>query len=88
MPKPKSSKLRPEEIRNGVQALYNLLKFLTDEKALAGIVLTSSAFDEVRDLFGPEAKPYNPSGLLAADPRMKDIFVIDELLIMRGTQLQ
>lgn len=84
----KSSDLTAAEIRSAMQVVFNALKLLTDDKALAGIVLTDKSYDKVRDLFGPTAKPYNPSGMLEADPRMKDVFVVDELLVMRGTMLQ
>lgn len=84
----KSDDLTGAEIRQLVGVIYNTLKLLTDEKALAGIVLTNKGFDKMKEHFGPEAKPYNPSGILEADPLMKDVFVVDGLLIMRGTMLQ
>ena len=70
-----------------VQEIYNLLKLLTKAEALAGIVLTSDTFELVKNEFGNAAVPYKPAQL-DLDPQMNDTFVVDGLLVMKGTQLQ
>ena len=79
--------LTPNEIAEALRVVYTTLKLLTDEEALAGIVLTESSFDGVRDLFGFEAQPHKV-GTFIADPNMSSVFVVNRLLVMRGTQIQ
>ena len=69
-----------------IRVIYSILKDLTQQDALAGIILTHDSYDLVRDMFGTEAQPYNPGFI--ADPRMEQVFVVDGLLVMRGTKLQ
>lgn len=69
-----------------VRQIYSLLSLLTSEGALAGIILTDGSYTQVKRLFGEAAMPYRPSDL-SLDPTMEHSFVIDGLLILRGTQL-
>lgn len=80
--------LSPQEIIQMTQQVYSLLLVLTKEEALAGIVLTDTSFDHVKNLFGDAKVPYVPAPGLDLDPEMRDTFVVDGLLVMRGTQLQ
>lgn len=81
------SELSGSETIQLVQQIYNLLLLLTKSKALAGIVLTTDTFELVKNEFGNAAIPYKPSNL-DFDPLMENTFVVDGLLIMKGTQLQ
>jgi hypothetical protein len=76
----------PDKVER-IRLIMMLLKELTEEDALAGVVLTDSSFDQVRDLFGSSAKAYDPGGFIA-DPMLNNVFVVDGLLFMRGTKLQ
>jgi hypothetical protein len=76
----------PEQVVR-LRLVMMVLQELTDENALAGVVLTDAAFDKIKELFGPSARAYNPGGFVA-DPMLNDVFVVDGLLFMRGTQLQ
>jgi hypothetical protein len=77
----------PEVVEN-IRLLMMVLKELTDEpNALAGVILTGFAYDKVKTLFGANAISYRP-GELDLDPEMEHSFVVDGLLILRGTQLQ
>lgn len=79
--------LSGEETIQLVHQIYNLLLILTKKQALAGIVLTPDTFDLVKREFGSAAIPYRPAEL-DLDPLMENTFVVDGLLIMKGTQLQ
>lgn len=79
--------LTPAEITMSMRLIHTTLRLLTDEEALAGIVLTDSSFDKVRDLFGFEAQPHKV-GTFIADPQMSSVFVVNNLLVMRGTKVQ
>ncbi len=81
------NKLSPSEIVELTRVVYNTLKLLTNGEALAGIVITAKYYDQVRDLFGPSARPYAAAGL-ELDLSMSHAFVVDGLLIMCGTQLE
>lgn len=81
-----SDKLNAQEIVAAVQVLHNTLKMLTESNSLAAIVLTDDSYDQVRRFFGFAAKPYDPTGRLIADPQMEHVFVVDGMLIMRGTK--
>lgn len=83
-----SPKLTTPEIVDATKVLYNTLKLLTDSDALAAIVLTYDSYEPVRNLFGAhQCKPYEPTGI-SLDPRMENAFVLDGMLILRGTNLQ
>lgn len=81
-------KLSPSDIADLTKVLYNTLKLLTESESLAGIILTNESYDQVRRLFGFNAKPHNPTGKFVADPQMEHVFVVDGTLILRGTQMQ
>lgn len=81
------SDLSPRETIQIVQQIYTLLKLLTDRASLAGIVLETSSFDQIKREFGDAKIPYRPAEL-DLDPGMNDTFVVDGLLIMRGSKLQ
>lgn len=70
-----------------VRQVYNLLKLLTEQEALAGIILTDDTYIQVRREFADAAVPYRPAEL-DIDPAREHSFVVDGLLILRGTQLQ
>ena len=80
--------LAPSEKIKAVMQIYSLLKLLTDEEALAGIVLTDTAFDEFKLNLGFASVPYYPAPDVTLDPNMEHTFVVDGLLIMRGTQME
>lgn len=80
--------LTPDEQLQMIQQVFTLLRVLTNEGALAGIVLTNSSFDEIKRRLGDAKIPYVPAPGLDVDPFMNDTFVVDGLLVMRGTQLQ
>lgn len=82
-----SSNLTGAETIQLTQQIYNLLLLLTKEKALAGIVLTPGTFEQVKNEFSDAAIPYK-SAELDLDPMMENTFVVDGLLVMKGTQLQ
>ena len=82
-----AASLSPKDKIELVKQVYSLLRILHDEEALAGIVLTSGSFNEFRALLGEACIPYQPAELVI-DPQMETTFVVDGLLIMRGTQLQ
>lgn len=79
--------ITPSETIAIVRDIYNKLKLLTELDALAGIVLTDESYDDVKAEFGRAAIPYSTSNI-ALDPLMEHTFVVDGLLIMRGTKLQ
>lgn len=81
------NKLSGRETIDLVRQVYSLLLLLTKSEALAGIVLTEDTYTLVKREFGDAAIPYRPAEL-DLDPSMEHSFVIDGLLIMRGTQLQ
>lgn len=85
---PLNKNLSAAEVIDLTRVLYNTLKMMTEAESLAGVILTNDTYETVRDAFWPTAQPHNPTGGFIADPRMNDIFVVDGLLIMRGTQLQ
>ena len=70
-----------------MRQVFSLLKILTDEEALAGIILTNSSFDGFKNILRSQAVVYKPSGL-DFDPHMENSFVVDGMLILRGTQIQ
>lgn len=70
-----------------LHAAFNALKLLTNEDALAGIILTDSSYDDIKRLFGDQAQPYKPAGL-DWDWKMENTFVVDGLLVLRGTKIQ
>lgn len=82
-----NKKLSDKEKIELVSLIFSQLNLLFDEEALAGIVLTSGTFDGFRRLLGEAAIPYQPAELVI-DPDMQNTFVVNGLLIMRGTQLQ
>lgn len=82
-----TDKLSPSEKVQLIQQIYTLLRMLTDEAALAGVILTHSSYEEVKNILGPAGIPYNPSGL-ELDPQMENSFISNGVLILRGTQLQ
>lgn len=79
--------MSPQEIVQMTQQVYSLLKLMTDDGALAGVILTNQSYDHVKRLFGDAKIPYKV-GDITLDPGMNDCFVVDNLLILRGTQLQ
>lgn len=80
-----NKKLTGPEIIELLRVAHNALKMIHGADSLAGVILTNESFDQVRRTFGPDARPYNPTGVLAADPAMQDVFVVDGMLILRGT---
>lgn len=82
-----SKSLSPNEQVNMIRQVFSLLKMLTDEEALAGVILTNSSFDGFKNILRANAVAYKPSGL-DFDPHMEDSFVVDGMLILRGTQIQ
>ena len=80
--------LAPSEKIQMVMQIFTLLKTLTDEAALAGIILTDSSYEEFKLNLGFAAIPFGPAPDVTLDPRMEHAFVVDGLLIMRGTQIE
>lgn len=83
-----SNSLSPTEQIDLIKQVFTLLKILTIEDALAGIVLTDTSFDQIKRLAGDAAIKHVPAPGLDFDPFMRDTFVVDGLLVMRGTKLQ
>jgi hypothetical protein len=79
-----NSELSGEEVVTLVQTIFNALKLLVNKNALAGMILAYDAYDEVRDTFGHEAKPYEVDGVIL-DPMRHNSFVVDGMLFLRGT---
>lgn len=79
--------LSPREKIDLIAQVYTLLRMLHEDGALAGVILTNQSYDELKSLFGDAKISYRPAEL-DLDPDMKDTFVVDGLLILRGTQLQ
>jgi hypothetical protein len=79
--------LSPNEQVQMVRQIFSLMKILTDEEALAGLILTNSSFDGFKQILRSQAVEYKPSGL-DFDPHMENSFVVDGMLILRGTQIQ
>jgi hypothetical protein len=79
--------LSPREKIQLVRQVYSLLNVLTKEGGLAGIVLTSESYDQFKKELGHASIPFTSSGV-ALDLAMEHTFVVDGLLIMRGTQLE
>lgn len=77
--------LAPNEIRTLIQQTFTTLKLLTSEDALAGVILTSSGYDKLQALLREHSVPYSPSGI-TVDPLMHNTFVVDGMLILRGTE--
>lgn len=69
------------------RAIVTALNQLTEDGALAGIILTTRSFDQFKQELGFNAHPYRPAEI-DIDPNMEHSFVVDKLLILRGTQLQ
>lgn len=69
-----------------IRAIFNIFKFLTDEDALAAIIVTDSSYPKLRKLFGERCERFDPGGL-ALDTQMDNGFVIDGLIVLRGTKL-
>lgn len=80
------SSLSPNEKIQMVRQIYSLLNVLTQDGALAGVVLTTSSYDQFKKELGAASIPFSSSGV-ALDLAMEHSFVVDGLLIMRGTQL-
>jgi hypothetical protein len=51
------------------------------------VVLTEDAYNLTRRLFGEVAIPFRPAEL-DLDPAMENSFVVDGMLILKGTKLQ
>jgi len=81
------SMLTPREKIDLIAQVFTLLKLLQSDGALAGVILTNDSYDPIKQLFGDAKIPYRPAEL-DLDPQMNDTFVVDGLLILRGTQLQ
>lgn len=77
--------MKANDIAELVQIAYTALKRLTDEDALAGVIITDSAYLKVRKLFSDKAEEFRPSGL-SIDRNMEQGFVVDGLVILRGTK--
>lgn len=77
--------MKATDISELVQIVYTALKRLTDEDALAGIIISDSAYSKVRKLFSDKAQEFRPSGL-SIDRNMEQAFVVDGLVILRGTK--
>lgn len=75
------------EVIEAIRLIMQAFKEIGGEGTLAGVILTNDSFDRVKQAFGPSAKVFAPTGA-AFDPQMNDSFVVDGLLILRGTQLQ
>lgn len=82
-----SNNLSGRETIEVVRQIYNLLLMLTKSQSLAGIILTDDTYTQVKREFGDAAIPYSP-GEIDLDPGMEYSFVVDGLLVLRGTQLQ
>jgi lactam utilization protein B len=80
-----SDKLNAQEVVEAIRVVHNTLKLLTESESLAGVILTNDTYDQVRRLFGFDARPYNPTGKFVGDPQMDHVFVVGGMLIMRGT---
>lgn len=79
--------LSPTEKIEAIRQVYSILKLLCDTDSLAGVILTSDTYDEVKKVFGEAAIPFS-SVELELDPAMEHSFVVSGLLILRGTKLQ
>lgn len=79
--------LSPTEKIEAIRQVYSILKLLCDTDSLAGVILTSDTYDEVKKVFGEAAIPFS-SAELELDPGMEHSFVVSGLLILRGTKLQ
>ena len=79
--------ISPSEQIQMIQQIFSLLKLLHGDASLAGIILTNQSYDHIKNLFGDAKVPFRPSEV-ELDPFMNDSFVVDGLLILRGTQLQ
>jgi hypothetical protein len=81
-----SKTLSPTEKIEALRIVTTFLNQLTSEGSLAGIILTDQAFDQFKAVLSAHAKPYFPAEI-SIDPGMQHTFVVDGLLVLRGTQL-
>jgi hypothetical protein len=79
--------LNPKEKIECIRQIYSLFKLLHDEESLAGIVLTSGTYEQFKRELGDASIPYS-IGDATLDPGMEHSFVVNGLLVMRGTQLR
>jgi len=79
--------LSPTEKIQIVQQIYSMLKLLTEDDALAGIILKDTTYDQFKRYLGPACIPYSPAEI-TLDPNMEHSFVVDGMLVLRGTRLQ
>jgi len=78
--------LSPTEKIEAIRQVYSILKLLCDTESLAGIILTDETYEQVKQIFGDAKFPYRPAEV-DLDPAMEHSFVVNELLILRGTRL-
>lgn len=78
--------LSPKDKVEGIRMVLTILNQLTSQGALAGIILTDETFGQFKSLLRSVAKPYAPAEL-SLDPSMEHTFVVDGLLVLRGTML-
>jgi len=79
-----TDRLHPSEIVEGIRLVMSTLSMMTSEGALAAVILTNQAYDEVKTIFRNNAVSYRP-GEIDLDPGMDHSFVVDGLIFLRGT---
>jgi len=78
--------LSPQDQVDAIRMLMTIFNQLVSDGALAGIVLTDTAYDNFKRILSQHSVPFRVAEI-DLDPRMEHSFVVDGLLIMRGTQL-
>lgn len=78
------SKLSADEQIETLRLVMNFLKSLVEDDAVSGVILSHRAYDGVLERLRLHAKPYD-SGI-RVDPEMSNMFVVDGVLFLRGTQ--
>lgn len=69
-----------------IRVIKSGLDELVGSGALAGIVLTDKSYDKFKAILSFHSVPFRVAEI-ELDPAMEHSFVVDGLLIMRGTQL-
>lgn len=81
-----NKKLSPQDKVEAIRLVMTVLNQLVADGALAGIVLTDSSYEQFKTLLRNHSASLRVAEI-DLDPNMEYSFVVDGLLIMRGTQL-
>jgi hypothetical protein len=80
--------LTAQEVTTLLRTIMTSFRLLAESKTtpVAGIIFENSYFDAIKRMMGPDARPYIASGI-DSDPQMENSFVVDGILMLRGTPI-